>query len=53
MLNARNLLLLCGLTGFVGLPFLDKPCHIDEAALLRIADNILANPLDPFAGEFV
>jgi hypothetical protein len=52
LLNARNLLLLCGLTGLVGLPFLDKPFHIDDASLLRIADNILANPLDPFAGEY-
>lgn len=50
--SARNAVLLAGLACAIGLPFLDKPFHIDDASLLWIADNILENPLDPFAGEY-
>lgn len=34
------------------LPFVDKPFHIDDTFVLKITDNILKNPLDPFAGDF-
>lgn len=33
----------------VGLPFLDKPFHIDDTVVLRIAQQITRDPLRPFA----
>ncbi len=38
----------------VGIGFfaLFKPVHIDDPVVLHVAQNILRNPLDPFAGEF-
>ncbi|MBN2327458.1 MAG: glycosyltransferase family 39 protein [Candidatus Omnitrophica bacterium] len=36
----------------MALPFADKPFHIDDAFVLKITDNILQNPFDPFAGDF-
>ena len=35
----------------VAVPFLNKPFHIDDPFILYITANVLANPLDPFAGE--
>ncbi len=32
------------------LPFLSKAIHLDDALYLRVAENILQNPLDPYAG---
>ena len=32
------------------LPFLDKAFHIDDVLYLRVADQILHTPLDPYAG---
>lgn len=36
----------------IALPFADKAFHIDDPFVLKIVDNILKNPADPFAGEF-
>lgn len=33
-------------------PFLHKPVHIDDPFVLRIAENVIQNPFDPFAGTF-
>lgn len=33
-------------------PFLNKPVHIDDPFVLRIAENVVQNPVDPFAGTF-
>ncbi|HIE53394.1 MAG TPA: hypothetical protein EYP85_16700 [Armatimonadetes bacterium] len=40
---------LCALV--VGVPFLNKPYHIDDTMVLRVAEQILADPLRPFSGE--
>jgi hypothetical protein len=34
----------------VSLPYLDKPFHIDDVLYLRVADQILRTPLDPYHG---
>jgi hypothetical protein len=34
------------------IPFLNKPVHIDDPFVLRIAENVIHNPFDPFAGSF-
>ncbi len=41
---------LCGL-GIIWLALI-KPVHIDDTVVLHIAENILRDPLRPFAGEF-
>lgn len=46
----RDAALLCALVCAIGLPFLDKAFHIDDSATLRIVQNVLDDPLDPFAG---
>lgn len=33
------------------LPFLDKAVHIDDVLYLRVADQILRTPMDPYRGE--
>ncbi len=38
------------LTGLLYLPFLNKAVHIDDPVVLRVTENVLENPLDPFAG---
>ena len=32
------------------LPYIDKPFHIDDVLYLRVADQILRTPLDPYQG---
>ena len=32
-------------------PFLDKAFHIDDTFFLRVTQNIVADPRDPYAGE--
>ena len=32
------------------LPFLDKPFHIDDTLMLLLAENVVQDPLDPYAG---
>jgi hypothetical protein len=39
------------LVALLTLPFLGKPFHIDDTFFLRVTENIVANPLDPYAGE--
>jgi hypothetical protein len=36
----------------IGLFALIKPVHIDDTVVLHVAENILRDPLRPFAGEF-
>ncbi|MCS7066616.1 MAG: hypothetical protein NZL85_10160, partial [Fimbriimonadales bacterium] len=36
----------------IGLLVLLKPVHIDDTVVLHVAQNILKEPLHPFAGEF-
>jgi hypothetical protein len=36
----------------VGLPFLNKPFHIDDPYVLNIAEQVLRAPLKPFSGQF-
>ena len=36
----------------LSLPFLNKAFHIDDPVVLQCVKKILANPLDPFGGEF-
>lgn len=36
----------------IGLLALLKPVHIDDTVVLHVAQNIVRNPLHPFAGEF-
>lgn len=36
----------------VGLPFLNKPFHIDDPFVLRVAEQICRDPLRPFSAEF-
>ena len=45
-----ELAVLLGVVASVTLPFLDKPFHVDDPFILQVTGNILANPLDPFAG---
>ena len=40
--------LLAGLA--VSLPYLDKPFHIDDILYLRVADQVLRTPFDPYQG---
>jgi 4-amino-4-deoxy-L-arabinose transferase-like glycosyltransferase len=35
----------------VTLPFLDKPFHIDDTLMLLLAENVVEDPLDPYAGS--
>ena len=39
------------LAAAVTLPFLDKAFHIDDVFFHHVTLNILADPLDPYAGE--
>jgi len=41
-------LLLALLVGAVGLPFINKPFHMDDRIYLEVADNILERPLYPY-----
>ncbi|MBI1387353.1 MAG: hypothetical protein GC154_02765 [bacterium] len=34
------------------IPFLNKPFHIDDTVVLAASQNIIQNPLDPFASDF-
>lgn len=43
-------LALLALAAALTLPFLTKAFHVDDTYYLRISENVLANPLDPFAG---
>lgn len=36
----------------VGLPFLNKPIHIDDTFVLAVAEQICRDPLRPFSGSF-
>ena len=48
--SRRELWVLWAVVASVTLPFLNKPFHIDDPFILQVTENILANPLDPFAG---
>ncbi len=48
----NSLVTLSLLVAVTTLPFLDKPVHIDDPFVLRIAENVTRNPFDPFAGTF-
>lgn len=48
----KRVSLLLVVLGLTTIPFLNKPFHIDDPFVLRIAENIIQNPLDPFAGTF-
>jgi hypothetical protein len=39
------------LVGLVTLPFLDKPFHIDDVIFLRVTENVVADPVNPYAGQ--
>lgn len=51
-MKRRDFALLAFLTLLVTVPFLGKPFHIDDTFVLHISELILANPWDPFAGQF-
>ena len=38
--------------GLLTLPFLGKSFHIDDTFFLRVTENIVADPLDPYGGTF-
>lgn len=44
--------LIAGVVLVIAFPFADKAFHIDDPFVLKIVDNILKNPADPFAGDF-
>jgi len=50
---ANNRLLWLGviLALVVGVPFLDKPFHIDDTVVLRVAEQITRDPLRPFSAD--
>lgn len=50
MRTLKTLLLLVSVL-VVTVPFLNKPIHIDDTVVLWVTENILNDPLDPFAGE--
>lgn len=46
--SRRQLLIVCGVTLLVLLPFVGKPFNIDETLFLRAARQIQEHPLDPY-----
>lgn len=48
----RELWVVAGYWLLLCLPFLGKPFHVDEPFFLAVADQILRDPLHPFAFEF-
>jgi hypothetical protein len=50
-MRGREWGLLLLVVGGLTLPFLGKAFHIDDTYYVRVTENILADPLDPFAGE--
>jgi len=47
----RDWLLVVLVAGAVSIPFLNKAYHIDDPFILRITQNVIDDPLDPFQGE--
>jgi Dolichyl-phosphate-mannose-protein mannosyltransferase len=46
----RDLAIVCALVLLTTLPFAGKAAHIDDVYFLEIAENVLRDPLRPFAG---
>jgi hypothetical protein len=48
--DRRDLAIVAGVILALTLPFLGKPVHVDDVYFIEVAQNILRNPLRPFAG---
>lgn len=50
-MRRRDAIALLCLLGALSIPFLNKAFHVDDTYVLRIAANVLEDPMDPFAGS--
>lgn len=50
--SRRGVLVVAGLTALVLLPFVTKPFHIDDTVFVRVAEQILRDPLHPYALDY-
>lgn len=50
--SRRGVLMVAGLTALVLLPFVTKPFHIDDTVFVRVAEQILRDPLHPYALDY-
>ena len=48
----REALALVSLVAVIGAPFLNKAYTVDDTLMLRVAENVLISPFEPFMGEF-
>jgi Dolichyl-phosphate-mannose-protein mannosyltransferase len=51
VIRRRDVLLLGLAVAGASLPFLSKAFQVDDTLVLRVAENVRADPLDPYAGE--